>query len=574
MKKNDYIKTVLDDKLDVMLEDSNINIIFVNGIYGVGKTELVNNVIECRRKKRNILFRRLDIRLYDECYGDDYIRFLFSGLVQLATLLFLCAAEFFILTRDYRTLNVIFFSILIVTFLNSRHIIIWLVKLRLKLYKYIIIDDFDRQSKENDSIFKLIDFILHNKKESTKLILIGDIKKFDYVEYEKYISNALDLDNDIVKKEIIRKLNDGLPIDYNFSFSEGTIDFLMTLTLRNLVSLHHRLIIDNKVKHIDTFDLNDNVFIIGLMIHNREMYYNLIEQVNNLNVSRWERSIRNYHKTNENISWLDDLKELDGINENIIKYLNASYSNERIYKLRGFLDNPLSYSSLSDDNLTLSVTDVRTKINKLLSTKKDYIIKNSGVVKLANEDDTITKCLELFIKNQPAFEIYNFRSMYDLDTIDDTRVKLLYSLYIKRREDYSKDFSIIVENFLRNNLSDNKLSCTDYITFICQLRYSGHDIADIVQSIKNSSVFEEILTYYLFLPSGYVYSFIDLLSTDELIESMQLMLKEYASINIELRIEHLILKQEDYTAPEKTILKKLRKLEDILIINYIGEITI
>lgn len=322
----EYIETGYEDELKELLNNKNLNSIFINGKFGEGKSRLLKEVLNDMNKQE------LELKLYGEYIETNYIDYLYESLksqknifqnsidailkknniLYIFLLLFVPIIPFlYKKTLSNFSLNNYFISflflitilILAILYIFSNMLLnelklvkkrkVNFIKKKIKQYDFIIIDDLDRVYIKNNEVLKMIHFLYEEveKSEKTKLILLGDKEQFigdDKLDVlEKYYDLSFNIAKEQIVEVIIKNMKDFLNTNWFSKIEENNdLDFIekiwRNLEPRKLLKISKQLKAEGYLDSVKVLNRNDFLFVLTLYVENKvamTKFYKIIRDV-------------------------------------------------------------------------------------------------------------------------------------------------------------------------------------------------------------------------------------------------------------------------------------------------------
>lgn len=400
---------------------------FFNGDWGSGKTTFIREIFKNRKKKL------VTINFWEVKDDRTAIKVGFSLIHPFYNLIIytilLSAVVISILMTDLVNLGltnwisepwdkivglpILFIAVYQFFKPKSDYLYLWLFNMvdrKPSKNKVIIIDDFDRISKERqEDIYKLFNII----KDDYIIIFIGDYTKIAHSETSyllKIVDNRLELPLQLMSQNIweeyIKQLEDILEIDFPYELKKLIIKERKNLRDRDHFSnyINRYLISNEKYNHIH---IDQQIWIIYLYIFHFD-YYNILLTINSIELDEK----------------LEDLKfaKLDFTKDKSVKYkiANVEYLSVRetiLVKIKELqIENKEQYPAAFCDNRELYYINE----NPINLTEKE-------IVDILNTSHKLK--IELLKGNKSDLYLYLLRNYQNLsDNIKDKLIKASLSL--------------------------------------------------------------------------------------------------------------------------------------------------
>ncbi len=498
IKNSEYIKNGYEEKLNEIINNKNINSVFINGEFGSGKSTMLDYVIEENNSKKKILH----IEPYDEFVEENFIDFLYelclskdnnaffqrnkTIIIPTAALIIATLIMYFLNQSHQSGLSSVIMLLIIYSiamaltkFKEYKEDKIKYIKNQIKNYDYIIVDDLDRIYIESKEILKMIHFMSKNYVlNNVKLIMLGDTLKFTengIDVLEKYYEYKFEIPSEIIKTNFIKKLHETIPTyDYKDELSMLT-PIWKQMSTRNIKKIITHLKWErNSQYRIVTEKLynSDYLYVLTLSINNVVNVQKLFDVINYITENRFIVGDEQAH-IDSDISLLKDsslkLKkvELEYLKNCYCEYKGLSYNknssiraNSRIEsKNRNRIFNqPIAYKQNSYKSNMRSQKEVLENFDTWLIndpeiiTYSDLIIysdtKQDTAEKILNACEHLGRCTDTFISY-----LNRFYSPEDPTIKSNINIYFKLKTYYDRGYDETADYSEL-SKLLIDNWSD------------------------------------------------------------------------------------------------------------------------
>ncbi len=426
----EYIETGYENELKELLNNKNLNSIFINGKFGEGKSRLLKEVLNDMDKEE------LELKLYGEYIETNYIDYLYESLksqknifqnsidsilknnniLYIFLLLFIPIMPFlYKKTLSNFSVNNNFISFLfLITILILATLYIFsnmllnelklvkkrkvnFIKKKIKQYDFIIIDDLDRVYIKNNEVLKMIHFLYEEVEESkkTKLILLGDKEQFigdDKLDVlEKYYDISFDVAKEQIVEVIIKNIKEFLNSNWFSKIEENNdLSFIekiwKNLEPRKLLKISKQLKREGYLDTVKALNRNDFLFVLTLYVENKvpmTKFYKIIRGVIGDGFDRYD-----LYKKATTVDSDFEKKVIELLDDTELN-LSKEYKGYLIFEYERYI-NRKNFAEL----------------NRLFYMPKAYII-NSSRIDLLKEEEILNQYDDL-IKNGELTEYYYY----------------------------------------------------------------------------------------------------------------------------------------------------------------------